>query len=558
MRLAVSQHLHALDGHGDEVLYHNVIDPAPRWLAWTAPDFCILHTTFLGVRWNDDFETYRRRFQWVSRLRCPKLALPQDEYDHSAVLADWLLELGASTVYSCFPSAERSLLYPSLEGRLAFRETLPGFIDGSVGAEIANRIVAHSERPFDIVYRAAKLQYWFGSHGQLKHRIAEAVGRRADELGLRTDISTRWEDTIFGKRWLDFVMSGRATIGCESGSSVLDPRGELQTRIRLLLAENPDLTFGEVDARMPPGWDSYAFFAISPRHLEAVVTKTAQILVEGRYSGVLEPERHYIPLQRNFSNLDEALERLRDAEAVETMAERAYRDVYLSGKYTLEAFADTLRRSGGKRRRTTRIPLRLLPHGSDLRGSLESAGTTNGGRSGALANGRSTTISIRRPVLSAHVRTSMALLATLAAGVARQPQLRRLMLAALFGRARVPLRNVVGDVIRLRVLARLHHEQGRRGEQWWVSVENTGGTIVLRTEHGFVEPERTLVEGPTSHVVWDHSAIATAVPLFPGHAERGWIVLGPDGRYEFAALGALSRDGDSRRVLEILRQAIES
>ena len=41
---------------------------------------------------------------------------------------------------------------------------------------------------------------------------------------------------------------------------------------------------------MPSGWDSYAFFAISPRHLEAVITKTAQVLVEGRYSGVLEPE----------------------------------------------------------------------------------------------------------------------------------------------------------------------------------------------------------------------------------------------------------------------------
>ena len=53
--------------------------------------------------------------------------------------------------------------------------------------------------------------------------------------------------------------------------------------------------------RCRAGWDSYAFFAISPRHLEAVVTKTAQVLVEGSYSGVLEPERHYIPVRRDFS-----------------------------------------------------------------------------------------------------------------------------------------------------------------------------------------------------------------------------------------------------------------
>jgi len=102
-------------------------------------------------------------------------------------------------------------------------------------------------------------------------------------------------------------MSGRAVIGAESGSSVLDARGEIQRRIGRLLAEQPGLSFEEVDAQMPDGWDSYAFFAMSPRHLEAVITKTAQVLVEGRYSGVLEPGRHYIPLRRDLANLDEAL-----------------------------------------------------------------------------------------------------------------------------------------------------------------------------------------------------------------------------------------------------------
>ena len=52
------------------------------------------------------------------------------------------------------------------------------------------------------------------------------------------------------------------------------------------------------------------------------MTKTAQILVEGRYSGVLEPERHYLPVRRDFSNLDEVLERARDRDATRAAGRR--------------------------------------------------------------------------------------------------------------------------------------------------------------------------------------------------------------------------------------------
>src|SRR6478672_10474362 len=316
MLLGVRQHLHLLDGPGRRVLYRNAVDPTPAWLAWTEPDLCILHNTFLMARWGYDFEEYRRRFGWVSRLRCPKIALPQDEYDHAEVLDEWLLELGVTSVYSCFGSDEWATLYPQLAGGAAFHQTLTGYIDEDAAAAVAARLVPHSQRPCDIVYRARNLPYWFGSHGQLKHLIAQAVRSRAGDLGLRADISTRPEDTVLGAGWLDFLMSGRAVIGAESGSSVLDARGEIQRRIGRLLAEQPGLSFEEVDAQMPDGWDSYAFFAISPRHLEAVITKTAQVLVEGRNSGVLEPGRHYIPLRRDLANLDEALERLGDVEAV--------------------------------------------------------------------------------------------------------------------------------------------------------------------------------------------------------------------------------------------------
>jgi hypothetical protein len=528
MRLAVRQHLHVLDGRSDaQTLYHNAVDPAPPWVVRTAPDLCILHTTFLCARWYEDFDTYRRRFRWIAALDCPKIAFPQDEYDHAALLEDWLLELGATSVYSCFGREQRATLYPNLEQRITVHEALTGYIDEVAAAELAPRIVPHSKREWDIVYRATKLPYWFGSHGQLKHRIAEIVQRRAGELGLETDISTRWEDTIFGERWLDFVMSGRATIGCESGSSVLDPRGAIQRRIRELLAERPDLTFEEVDAQMPDGWDSYSFFAISPRHLEAVITKTAQVLVEGSYSGALVPERHFIPVQRDFSNLDEALDRLRDREEVEAMTERAYREVYLQGRNTLDAFAEQLRGEPTRRGRRIAVPFAVARH-LPTRTLPESIA--------------------RRPSLNIPGRRQAVLLLTLIDGLAREPEARKLMVRSVRSRAALPPRDVVRDIILLRVLARIRRQGDHTDEPWSMSVENERGTITIESHPG-PPAERGIQLDDFNCVVWNHSAVAQAVPLFPQRPQWGWIGVGPDGRYEFRSLGVGRTDDDGARAL---------
>ncbi len=527
MRLAVRHHLHLLERPGTRVLYRNAIDPAPAWLAWTAPDLCVLHTTFLShARWGYSFDEYRRRFRWVGRLRCPKVALPQDEYDHAAVIDEWLDELGVTSVYSCFGPDQWESLYPRLASRASFRETLTGFIDEQAAAELATRIVPHSQRPQDIVYRARKLPYWLGSHGQLKHRVAEVVLERAEHHGLRTDISTRPEDTIYGAGWLDFLLSGRAVIGAESGASVLDRRGEIQRQISRLLADQPDLSFEEVDAQMPTGWDSYAFFAISPRHLEAVIAKTAQVLVEGSYSGVLEPERHYIPVRRDFSNLDEALERLRDLEAVEIMAERAYEDVYLSGRNNLSVLADQLLQEAEPRRTTKRA----LPFALAQRPPLPT----------------------RSPIDGKPLRRLLPHVATLAEALALQREARRLFVAALRGRVSVPIEDVVRELVLLRVMARI---RGGQDPPWSLTVENDAGSVVIRTQ--IDRNGDTQLGGLFENVAWNHSDVAQAVPIYPRHPHWGWMALGLYGRYEFTALAELAST-DPEAAQALLARALRS
>jgi hypothetical protein len=62
------------------------------------------------------------------------------------------------------------------------------------------------------------------------------------------------------------------------------------------------------------------------------------ILFEGQYSGVVIPDRHFIPLRRDGSNMPEVIERLRDTAAIDAMTDRAFTEVLSSGKYGYEAF----------------------------------------------------------------------------------------------------------------------------------------------------------------------------------------------------------------------------
>jgi hypothetical protein len=343
MRLAIKQHLQTLDTSEikHEITYHNVYGNTRR-LRDLNFDAVILHTTFLCMRWSHLFYLLKWELRWIKDIPCKKIAIPQDEYDHSEILDEWMYEWQAAAIFSCFDKDTCKILYPIMHDRASIYPALTGYIDEATARNIESRLLKIENRPNDIVYRASQLPYWFGSHGQLKHQIGGVFSEQARLSGLTCDISTRETDTVVGESWLDFMASGKTTIGCESGSSVLDRRGEIQTKIRTLLRDKPTDTFEQVASRLPQGWDDFSFFAISPRHLEAIITKTCQILVEGSYSGILKPDLHYIPVKRDFSNLKEVVEKIKNTQLLQEIAERAYEDIYLSKKYSYQAFASQI------------------------------------------------------------------------------------------------------------------------------------------------------------------------------------------------------------------------
>jgi hypothetical protein len=146
--------------------------------------------------------------------------------------------------------------------------------------------------------------------------------------GLDIDIRFGRKLRLPREQYVKFLNSVRGTVGAESGTYYLEKTDKTIKEVEAFLSSKPTATFNEVyelffkDYANPVNGK-----AISSRHLEAVGTKTCQILLEGYYNGILQPDIHYIPVKKDHSNISEVLEKFKDKSFVENMINRAYADM---------------------------------------------------------------------------------------------------------------------------------------------------------------------------------------------------------------------------------------
>ena len=77
---------------------------------------------------------------------------------------------------------------------------------------------------------------------------------------------------------------------------------------------------------------------LSPRVFEAAALRTLLIMYEGRYSGVFEPWRHFVPLKKDHSNMTEVVATLRDADRVAEIVSAAYAEIASDPRYGFARF----------------------------------------------------------------------------------------------------------------------------------------------------------------------------------------------------------------------------
>ena len=230
MRTGVEQHLRALrrlPGQNRVLAYTQPVAP-PRGCVSSNPTrsfFTRRSSACVGSRGSSSGDGDRNGSGScaVRKSRCHRTT----DTDHSAVLDEWLDELAVDAVH--YTSRGHA-------GTLLPRTATGGHHEGTDRLrrrhDRAHRPAAQPSRVPSAgrrLYRATELPYWFGSQGQLKHRIGQVAADSASRLGLRTDISTRPDDAILGDQWLEFLASGRAVVGAESNRASqhqTDPSGK--------------------------------------------------------------------------------------------------------------------------------------------------------------------------------------------------------------------------------------------------------------------------------------------------------------------------------------------
>jgi hypothetical protein len=321
-----------MEHRNHDVTYFNV--KQPRMLQGTF-DVVIMNYCVLSLRTlkKPQFATIKQQLSWILECKCPIVMIAQDEGCCHGLLEDWIIDWGVDVVFSTIWEPDGPLYRRAGKDRKIVK-CLTGYIDPTT---VQPRL-AHNERCFDIVYRARRLPLFYGSMGRLKYEIGDRV--KTSGADLRLDIETNLSRGLLGESWLDFLASSRCTLGAECGYTTVDYYGEVHNSAKRHIQQNPAITISELRQLMPTGWDDHWLYTVAPRHLEAATTKTAQILLRGKYEGIFQDGRNCLMVNHDYSNLGAVLDIVRgDPNHVEAIAEQAYQDIVISEKYTYEAFA---------------------------------------------------------------------------------------------------------------------------------------------------------------------------------------------------------------------------
>lgn len=281
----------------------------------------------------------------LREFRGLKVLAVQDEYDRTDTLKTKIKEFGFDIVLTCVPQKYLEYVYPRDEfPSVTFLTVLTGYVPENFGVG-KPKPRPLSERPIQIGYRGRDLGARYGRLGFDKAEIGRRMKDVCRARGIACDISISEADRIYGEDWLEFIGSCRTMLGTESGSNVFDFDGSLEKNFAKLTKANGGRSpsyeqFGPLVADRE---SEIEMGQISPRIFECALMCTPMILFRGNYSNVLVPHQHYIPLEKDFSNLDEVLRRVEDIPALQDMASRAYEHVVQSGLFGYEAYGKTLR-----------------------------------------------------------------------------------------------------------------------------------------------------------------------------------------------------------------------
>ena len=293
-----------------------------------------------------------------------KVLFLQDEYENVNTSRANIDQLGFDTIFTCVPQSALDYVYEASSKRshIEFKQTLTGYVPYL--QDLTQFTTPMAERPLTLAYRGRKLPHHYGLLGYEKFIIGERFREEAARRGMSADVEVDEGKRIYGS-WYEFLGSSRATLGTESGCNIFDFDGSLKAKAETL-AQRPFLeVYPEFFA---PYETAPVMNQISPKFFEAIMLRTALVCFPGTYSGILRKDDHFIQIEKDFSNIDEVLEKLEDIPFLEELTKRAFEDIIAPGVFSYRSFVRDFDEWVDERVSKAKLEIVTTPIGSMLQG----------------------------------------------------------------------------------------------------------------------------------------------------------------------------------------------
>jgi len=295
---------------------------SPELISQCQFDGFVLDTTLLRRRWNE--ELLSDTLQRLNRIDFDKanvIAIPHDECSSSNALNEILIAANCTHVFSCATIKDQDIIYPSPRA-FGITEILTCYISPRLRKVAARPVKPLERREILISYRANLAHRPLGWAGWIKERIGRKFAEYCDKSGIVHNIKIGSEYRLLGNDWIKLLAKSRAVLGCESGGTVLDSDGLLSEKLYNFDQKELAKFYDNPQAEFSGQYQAIQLLTLSARHLEAACTATPQALISGSYNNILKPNDHYVPVNRDLSNIEETVLRLQNHEDMQSMAGR--------------------------------------------------------------------------------------------------------------------------------------------------------------------------------------------------------------------------------------------
>jgi len=280
----------------------------------------------------------------IKRFGGKKIFFAQDDYDYIDRNRKKYIDCGADVIFSpIVDTPALDLLYPQkFRSKVSVQNCLTGYVETSC---ILRKVKETKERNIDIFYRGNDVGVAYGALGLEKLTIGMQMKPIALAYDLSEDIEWEISKQIYGEAYLKRFEDSKTTLLTESGSSIVfddDRMMNIKLEIIELCRTNPAIVntdgFQEKYKKYLSSDGFHVASAISPKAFEAISRKCVIVAFEGHYSNILEANIHYIPLAKDFSNVEEVIEKIKNDALLQSIANKAYKDIIESGQYSYQSF----------------------------------------------------------------------------------------------------------------------------------------------------------------------------------------------------------------------------